>query len=621
MERTKLLLAFVVSALLLSSPCYALEWVRIFGGNDRDRGYSIQETDDGGFIVSGDTSSFGGTWALKLNFDGTVEWEKAYYGSYFDCLRRTSDGGYALAGDLYGADSDISLVKLYSDGTVAWEKAYSQSYYTYYEFTSSMNQTADGGYIVVGTAFLGGGDPYGNAFVLKVGSDGTKEWHKKYTGGGFEHADEVVQTSDGGYLVVGGNDSCSGEWVMKLLADGNIEWQKTYEGGELTSVRQTSDEGYVLAGSSSSGSGNADVWVLKLDTDGTVDWSRTYGGSGADVASSIQESSDGGYIMTGETQSFGVGESDIWILKLFVNGTIDWEKTYGGMFADYGKAIQETSDGGYVVAGTTKSFVGGGESDHDVFVLKLDANGDTPDCSFGTSNAVVADLLVVPGNCNIGARVATSESGTISVTVQGTYAEIWNGCILPVSAGFMATPTSGSVPLVVTFADESTGNIESWSWDFGDGGTSTQQNPSYTYGNAGDFTVSLTVTGPSGSDTKTKTDYIDVTGSGGALIIDKIKPLKGATNPREPGTVLRILGSGFGDGQGTSEVHIGPKTYGPGHRKIKYWSNTKIKVKLPKYKCEWFNGEDYRKRRIWVTVGGVNSNTKRTKVFKPDTCP
>jgi hypothetical protein len=103
-------------------------------------------------------------------------------------------------------------------------------------------------------------------------------------------------------------------------------------------------------------------------------------------------------------------------------------------------------------------------------------------------------------------------------------------------------------------------------------------------------------------------------------VIEKIKPLKGATNPREPGTILRIIGSGFGPDQGTSEVHIGPKTYGPDHRKIKDWSDNRIKVKLPKYKCAWFKGEDYRKRRIWVTIGGVDSNKRTTKVFKPDTC-
>jgi PKD repeat protein len=188
-------------------------------------------------------------------------------------------------------------------------------------------------------------------------------------------------------------------------------------------------------------------------------------------------------------------------------------------------------------------------------------------------------------------------------------------------ANFIANPTSGPSPLLAQFTDQSTGTLTSWSWNFGDGGTSTVQNPSYTYNSVGDFTVSLTVTGPGGQDGETKTDYIDVTGSGSAPIIDKIRPLKNAPNPREPGTVLRIIGSGFGGEQGDSEVHIGPKTYGPGHRKIRRWSDTRIKVKLPKYKCEWFKGEDYRKRKIWVTVDSVDSNTKRTKVFKPDTCP
>jgi PKD repeat protein len=187
-------------------------------------------------------------------------------------------------------------------------------------------------------------------------------------------------------------------------------------------------------------------------------------------------------------------------------------------------------------------------------------------------------------------------------------------------ARFSADPTTGTAPVTVQFTDESTGPITSWSWDFGDGETSPDQNPSYTYTSAGDFTVSLTVTGPGGSVTKTKMDYIHVTESSGAPIIDKIRGTK------EPGKIIRIIGSGFGEPQGDSEVHIGPKVYGPGHRKIKLWTDTKIKVRLPNYKCEWFKGNDYRRRKIWVVKASpederVPSNVKRIKVFKPDTCP
>ena len=189
---------------------------------------------------------------------------------------------------------------------------------------------------------------------------------------------------------------------------------------------------------------------------------------------------------------------------------------------------------------------------------------------------------------------------------------------VPPVASFTANQTSGTAPLTVQFTDQSMGSITTWSWNFGDGGSTSQQNPSQTYTSAGDFTVSLTVTGPGGPDTETKTDYIHVTEPSGAPTIDKIRGVK------EPGKIIRIIGSGFEEPQGDSEVYIGPKVYGPDHRKIKLWTDNMIKVRLPNYKCEWFKGNDYRRRKIWVMVGGqdgVSSNVKKIKVFKPDTCP
>ncbi len=136
-----------------------------------------------------------------------------------------------------------------------------------------------------------------------------------------------------------------------------------------------------------------------------------------------------------------------------------------------------------------------------------------------------------------------------------------------------------------------------------------------TYEAPDDYTVSPTVTGPGGSDTETKPDYIHVDPGTQTPVIDKIRGLK------EPGKIIRIIGSGFGATQGDSVVRIGPKVFGPGHTRIKLWTDTKIKIRLPKWKCTWFKGNDFRRRNIWVTVGGVDSNKKRRKIFKPDTCP
>jgi predicted outer membrane repeat protein len=184
----------------------------------------------------------------------------------------------------------------------------------------------------------------------------------------------------------------------------------------------------------------------------------------------------------------------------------------------------------------------------------------------------------------------------------------------PPSAAFSADVVTGTAPLTVQFSDQSTGDIDSWSWAFGDGGTSLLQNPSYTYTSAGDFTVSLTASGPGGSDTETKTNYVHVTEPSGVPVIDKIAGTK------EAGKKIRIIGSGFGDTQGDSVVHLGNRTYDSSKLRIKLWSDTMIKIKLPNYACTWFK-RDVRRLKVWVTVGSVDSNVKNIRVQKPDTCP
>ena len=183
-------------------------------------------------------------------------------------------------------------------------------------------------------------------------------------------------------------------------------------------------------------------------------------------------------------------------------------------------------------------------------------------------------------------------------------------------AGFTADRTSGTAPLAVQFTDQSTGSITTWSWNFGDGGSSSQQNPSHTYTSAGDFTVSLTVTGPGGPDTETKTDYIHVTEPSGVPIIDKLQRKR-----REPGQKFNIVGSNFGWGVTGDYVRIGPQQLPYNHNRIIEWTPTNIKVKIPKKKyvkngCAWFQGLNERKVKVWVNVGEIDSNKKRLTLIK-----
>src|SRR3990170_885419 len=216
-------------------------------------------------------------------------------------------------------------------------------------------------------------------------SSETMGWVATYGGANHERAHSIRQTADGGYVVAGYTESFStierhGQkdrdiWVLKLRADGAVEWQKTYGGDnadEAHSIQQTSDGGYVVAGRTRSfGAGKVDFWVLKLRPDGTVDWEKTYGGEDWDDARSIQQTRDGGYVVAGSTSSFvtrGEETPDMWVLKLRSDGVIEWQKTYGGDNWDSVNSIQQTLDGGYIIAGETRSF---GNENGDFWVLKL----------------------------------------------------------------------------------------------------------------------------------------------------------------------------------------------------------------------------------------------------------
>jgi uncharacterized delta-60 repeat protein len=411
------ILLWVVAFLVVSAGvAQAQQWANTYGGPGGDWASSIQQTSDGGYIVAGRTESFGAgggdLWVLKLNPDASVAWQRTYGGAGWDeasSIQQTSDGGYIVAGgtNSFGAgDHDFWVLKLNTDGSIDWERTYGGADR---DWASSIQQTSDGGYIVAGvTLSFGAGN--GDVWVLKLDPDGTVAWQKTYGGVWKDWASSIQQTSDGGYIVAGVTQSFgegNGDvWVLKLSPDGTVVWQETYGGAmadEANSIQQTSDGGYIVAGQTYSvGAGSADVWVLKLNPDGSVAWQKAYGGAGWEMASSIQQTSDGGYIVAGETNSFGAGGSDFWVLKLNADGSVAWQKTYGGASSDGAYSIRRTADGGYVVAGAV-GLIGAG--DWDVWVLKLDANGEIPGCAtMGISSATVTDTDAAGSSSGVAGR-------------------------------------------------------------------------------------------------------------------------------------------------------------------------------------------------------------------------
>ena len=370
------------------------QWSITYGGSGAAT--AVQPTLDGGFIVAGYTLSFGSgledIWILKLNVDGQVDWQKTYGGTSSDSawdIQQASDGSYIVVGQTnsFGTGGDAWILKLNSDGSIVWQKTYGGSGA---EGAKSVQITSDGGYIVAGqtSSFSSG---FSDTWVLKLNSDGSIAWQKSYGyGGSFEFFDSIKQTSDGGYIAVGHTSAGSGgiqALVIKLTDDGSVVWQKMYTGAPAYqynlpyAVQQTSDDGYIIAGKTTAFGTGGDAWILKLNSDGSIAWQKTYGGDSYDTAQDIRLTGDGGYVVAGSYHFPGVTAGG-WIFKLDSAGNILWQKAYGDN-NDVANSVRLTSDGGYIVAGSDGS---------DYWVAKLNSQGEIPGCAImGTSNASVGN--------------------------------------------------------------------------------------------------------------------------------------------------------------------------------------------------------------------------------------
>ena len=243
----------------------------------------------------------------------------------------------------------------------------------------SVQQTKDGGYILVGrTESYGSGDFDG--WLIKTDSKGNELWSKTFGGRKFDEIRWLQQTKDGGYILSGFTKSYSSEdfdgWLIKTDDKGKEEWSRTFGGNEndqIVSVQQTEDGGYILAGGTFTfNSGNEDGWLIRTDEKGREIWSKTFGGNEDDRIISVQQTKDGGYVLTGYTSSYGSG-FDGWLIKTNEKGKEEWSKTFGEIDIDYLISVEQTNDNGYVLAGYTTS-LGAGELD--AWLVKTDTKGN-----------------------------------------------------------------------------------------------------------------------------------------------------------------------------------------------------------------------------------------------------
>ena len=529
------------------SPSGYKVWQSDFGDTGWEVPYSIQQTKDDGYIVAGyTTSNFEGRhyamdedfFVVKLYPNGHLEWLK-FMGGRRELI---SGRGREITGRNTNNPDD---------------RAY------------SVQQTKDGGYVVAGYTYSNYGDVSDNHglsdfWVVKLDSNGEIKKRHCYGGSHTDFGQSIQQTADGGYIVAGWTNSRDGDvsvmyrgegdiWVVKLKSNWDIDWEKCLGGWDFDAaycIRQTADKGYIVAGTTKSNDGDVkghhggkDGWVVKLDESGNRIWQKCLGGSKDDIAYSVQQTKDGGYIVGGHTNSSDGdvsgkhGDADFWVVKLDSSGDLIWQKCLGGSRDDIAYSIQQTADEGYVIAGYTYSNdgnVSGHHKDRDYWIVKL----GVINCTITAPNAVcpgsagnvasagergaayawsITNGTITSPSDEQSITFTAGSSGTVRLTVRVTVANRSQKCyydechkdikIRPLDCNWTSnSPVCNGAK--VRF--KGPWGMDTYLWDFGDGEVSRERDsdPKHLYSSPGTYTVNLTVT--SCGSSKTCTGRVEV---------------------------------------------------------------------------------------------------------------
>ena len=397
-----------------------LDWVKTYGGSDEDNAISIVKTNDGGYMVLSTTRSTDGDitgktstdidyWLLKINSDGDKVWDKVYGGSQDDIatdIDNTNDGGFIISGYIASTDGDVSenagsfdywIVKVDGSGTIQWEKSWG---FKGNDRAFGVIQTSDGGYFATGFLDVGfvegdeGNDltdgestrasqhSLGDYWGIKMDADGNKIWRRYFGGSHIDQSKDIIETADGGFLLIGISESSDFDisnargandfWIVKVNAEGDMLWEKSLGGSESDfaySITNTSDGNFIITGDTrssdfdvSSFKGNADVWVVKFNSsNGSILWEKTFGGTNFDSSRGIISLDNGKYFISGSTSSSDIdvtsnnGSNDAWNFIIDEDGNLEFETNVGGSDIDFAFDAVETSDHKIVIVGYTGS--------------------------------------------------------------------------------------------------------------------------------------------------------------------------------------------------------------------------------------------------------------------------
>ncbi len=390
--RLRFLIIFIILiSLIVISGCSSFTpkttWRKVYGYSKNELANSMIRTKDGNYILAGMSNSknpYGEDdfYLLKIDEWGNILGEIFHFGERDDtanCVIETSDDGLLVLGESYsyatGISKDLYVIKYDKNGNIDWNKNFGGMDM---DGGRCALEDSDGNYILVGwTRSFGAGNS--DFYILKLSPKGELIWNKTWGGNNFDEANCILETEDG-YLIVGytlsygsgGKDVA----LIKIDKNGNILWYKTYGGTKDdsgSSIVKTSDGNYLIVGLTFSYGIKGDVYVLKIDSYGNVIWEKNFGGQESDEGNDVVETSNGDFVIVGNTRSFGCMGLGVYILRLSSSGDLLWQKVYDGEGDDDARTILEINNGDLLIGGFTRSW---GAQASDVLILRLDSKGN-----------------------------------------------------------------------------------------------------------------------------------------------------------------------------------------------------------------------------------------------------